>query len=91
MLSGGFLCDESIMVRDCYHPDRLIGIRECILCGTFFGKRELFFALEGFRDLAYAEDTDLWERAAKLFSVNKIEEPKTYVYRRADDSITLNY
>ncbi|NTV06720.1 MAG: glycosyltransferase family 2 protein [Chlorobiaceae bacterium] len=91
MLTGGFLCDETIMVKDCYHPDKLIGIRECVLCGTMFGKKELFFALEGFRDLEYAEDTDLWERALKLFSVKKIEEPKTYVYRQTDDSITRNY
>ena len=91
MLSGGFLCDETIMVKDCYHPDQLIGIRECVLCGTFFGKRELFFAIEGFRDMVYAEDTDLWERASNLFSLKKIESPKTYVYQRAEDSITLNY
>jgi glycosyltransferase involved in cell wall biosynthesis len=91
MLSGGFLCDETIMVRDCYHPDSLISIRECILGGTFFGKREIFFALDGFSDLAYAEDTDLWERASKRFVIKKIEEPKTYVYQRADDSTTLNH
>ena len=91
LLSGGFLCDETIMVKDCYHPDRLIGIRECILCGTLFGNRELFFALEGFRDMVYAEDTDLWERASKRFTVKKIVDPKSYVYERADDSITLNY
>ena len=48
-------------------------------------------ALEGFKDLEYAEDTDLWERASKLFIVKKIENPKSYVYRRANDSTTLNY
>ena len=91
LLSGGFLCDDSIMVKDCYSPDKLINIRQCILCGTLFGKRELFMALEGFKDLEYAEDTDLWERASKLFIVKKIENPKSYVYRRANDSTTLNY
>ena len=91
LLSGGFLCDETIMIKDCYHPEQLIGIRECILCGTLFGKRELFFALEGFRDMVYAEDTDLWERASERFAVKKIVDPKTYVYERAQDSITLNY
>ena len=91
LLSGGFLCDEDIWVKDCYNTDKLVHIRECILGGTFFGKRELFFSLEGFRELDYAEDTDLWERASALFSVQKINDPKTYVYRRAEDSITLNY
>ncbi len=91
LLSGGFLCDDNMWVKDCNNPDQLIHIRECILGGTFFGRRELFFALEGFREMDYAEDTDLWERALKLFSVKKIDNPKTYVYRRAEDSITLNY
>ncbi|MEI7695868.1 MAG: glycosyltransferase family A protein [Chlorobium sp.] len=91
LLCGGFHCDQETFVKDCYNLDRLIDIRECILCGTIFGKRETFFALDGFRDLEYAEDTDLWERASKLFTVTKIEEPKTYIYQRAADSITLNY
>jgi len=91
LISGGFHSDETIMVKDCYNLDRLIDINECILCGTLFGKKELFCVLEGFRNLEYAEDTDLWERAAKLYTVKKIEDPKTYIYTRADDSITLNY
>jgi glycosyltransferase involved in cell wall biosynthesis len=91
LLSGGFLCDENIRVKDCKNPDKLVHIRECTLGGTFFGKREIFFSLEGFSDLEYAEDADLWERASSLFSVKKIEDPKTYVYRRAEDSITINY
>jgi glycosyltransferase involved in cell wall biosynthesis len=91
LLSGGFLCDENILVKDCNDNDKLVHIRECTLGGTFFGKREIFFSLEGFRDLKYAEDADLWERAASLFSIKKIEDPKTYVYRRAEDSITINY
>ncbi len=91
LLSGGFLCDEPTMVKDYRNLEQLITIRECILCGTLFGKRELFFALEGFNNLDYAEDTDLWNRAAQRFQVHKIVEPKSYVYQRANDSITLNY
>jgi len=91
LLSGGFLCDEPTMVKDYRNLEQLINIRECILCGTLFGKRELFFALEGFNNLDYAEDTDLWNRAAQRFLVHKIVEPKSYMYQRANDSITLNY
>ncbi|MEI6847830.1 MAG: glycosyltransferase [Chlorobiaceae bacterium] len=91
LISGGFLCDETTMVKDRNNPLKFIHIRECLLGGTFFGKRELFFTLEGFRELEYAEDTDLWDRASKHFSVIKIENPKSYVYQRAADSITLNY
>ncbi|MEI8033477.1 MAG: glycosyltransferase family A protein [Chlorobiaceae bacterium] len=91
LLSGGFLSDETIMVKDRHNPEMLVHIRECTLGGTLFGKRELFFAIEGFKDLDYAEDSDLWERAVALFATKKIEEPKTYVYGRAADSITLNH
>ncbi len=91
LLSGGFICDEDIRVKDRYNSDKLVNIRECILGGTFFGTREIFLSLEGFRDLEYAEDADLWERAEALYAVKKIEDPKTYVYQRAEDSITLNY
>jgi len=91
LLSGGFLCDEPTMVKDCRNLDKMIDIRECTLCGTIFGKRELFFAVEGFRNLDYAEDTDLWERASTIFTVKKIDNPRSYVYQRANDSITLKY
>jgi glycosyltransferase involved in cell wall biosynthesis len=91
LITGGFICDESIMVKDRNDLHKLINIRECTLGGTFFGKKELFTALKGFSELDYAEDADLWQRAAACFTVKKIEDPKTYVYRRAEDSTTLNY
>jgi glycosyltransferase involved in cell wall biosynthesis len=91
LLTGGYLCDETMMVKDCNNPLKLIHIRECTLGGTFFGKRELFCELEGFKDLDYAEDAELWKRASAGFSVMRIEDPKTYVYERASDSTTLNY
>jgi hypothetical protein len=68
----------------------MINIRECIVGPTLFGKRETFLALEGFRPLPYAGETELWTRAESLFTLQKIEEPKTYLYTRADDSITKN-
>ena len=91
LLSGGFLCDEEMQVKDWKDPLRMVGIRECTLGGTFFGKRELFLQLEGFSEVTYAEDTDLWQRASELYTVKKIEDPKTYVYRRAGESKTLNH
>jgi glycosyltransferase involved in cell wall biosynthesis len=91
LITGGFACDPDTWVRDRHDPERFVHIGECILCGTLFGRRELFCALGGFRDLDYAEDTDLWERAAARFPVLKIDAPHTYVYRRSDDSITRHY
>ncbi|NEX14172.1 MAG: glycosyl transferase [Prosthecochloris sp.] len=90
LLSGGFCGDDDVYVPDCYHPGRKIHIQECILGATLFGKRNLFFSLEGFGNLDYAEDTDLWKRASKRFNVKKLSEPKTYVYERSGDSITRN-
>jgi glycosyltransferase involved in cell wall biosynthesis len=91
LLSGGFHYEGKIMVKDRFNPEKLIAIDECILAGTLFGRRELFHALEGFRDISYAEDSDLWDRASLDYRVLKLVDPKTYIYRRADDSITLNY
>ncbi|NTU97365.1 MAG: glycosyltransferase family 2 protein [Chlorobiaceae bacterium] len=91
LLSGGFLTEVDIRVKDRHNPEKLVNIRECILAGTLFGRRELFIELGGFRNIDYAEDTDLWERASTRYGVMKIEDPKTYFYRRAEDSITLNY
>ena len=91
LLSGGFCGDENVYVTDCYNPEKKIHIQECILGGTFFGKRDVFTSLKGFQALDYAEDTDLWKRASSFFSVKKISEPKTYVYQRSDDSTTAKY
>lgn len=91
LLSGGFLFDGDIMVKDRHDPEKFVHITECILGGTFFGKREIFQALEGFSALEYAEDADLWERASERFGLMKLDSPRTYCYRRAPDSITLNY
>ena len=91
LIVGGFHTDEELFVRDCYNPERMIDIRECIVGPTLFGRRELFLALDGFKPLPYAGETELWSRAESEFRVQKIEEPKTYIYTRADDSITKNF
>lgn len=91
LVSGGFICDDTIRVADRHNPEKLVPIRECILGGTLFGKRETFIALEGFRDMGYAEDSDLWERASLRFPVLCIDTPRSYVYRRAHDSITITH
>ena len=55
---------------------------------TFFGRREVFFALDGFRDIAYGEDTDFWARAARRFEVATVSTPRKYVCYQTPDSIT---
>jgi glycosyltransferase involved in cell wall biosynthesis len=91
LLSGGFIIEGDPWVRDRKDPEKLVHIGECILCGTLFGRRELFVTLNGFRAIDYAEDTDLWDRAGQQHSIMKIDTPESYVYRRSEDSITRNY
>ncbi|HWQ25672.1 MAG TPA: glycosyltransferase family A protein [Chlorobaculum sp.] len=91
LLSGGFTLEGDPWVRDRDNPEKLVHLSECILCGTLFGRRELFLDLEGFRAIDYAEDADLWDRAGQRYNRMKIESPESYVYRRSEDSITGQY
>lgn len=88
LIQGGFYSEEDIDVVDYYHPGRLISLNECVLGPTFFGKREVFFELQGFRQIPYGEDTEFWERAEQRFKTHKLTDPKTYIYTRAESSIT---
>jgi len=75
-------------VADKYDPTKLIHLNECVVGGTFFGKRKLFIELGGFKNLIYSEDSEFFERAEKKYHVIKIDSP-TYIYHRdVPDSIT---
>ncbi|MBD2433151.1 MULTISPECIES: glycosyltransferase family 2 protein [Fischerella] len=88
LIQGGFASDEEIWVADYFQPGKTINLRECVLGPTFFGKRQVFLDLHGFNNISYGEDTDLWERAEKIFKTYKLAEPQTYNYTRAETSIT---
>ncbi|MEA5581016.1 glycosyltransferase family 2 protein [Nodularia harveyana UHCC-0300] len=88
LIEGGFYSEEEIFVADYFQPGKTINLRECVLGPTFFGKRHVFFQLKGFANLTYGEDTDLWERAEKIFATRKVSEPQTYIYTRAETSVT---
>jgi glycosyltransferase involved in cell wall biosynthesis len=89
LIYGGVELSEEIFVADYYNPNELINVEKCVLGSTFFGKRNVFFELAGYNNLNYGEDTEFLERAEKQFNVFKLSEPKTYVYTRAEDSITI--
>ncbi len=88
LIEGGFDSEEEVWVADYFQPGQIINLRECVLGPTFFGKRQVFFELKGFNNIPYGEDTDFWERAEKIFKTQKIAEPQTYIYTRAETSIT---
>lgn len=91
LIEGGFFSEEEIMVADYYQPGKLINLQECVLGPTFFGKREVFFELQGFKHMTYGEDTDLWARAEKIFRTQKIIAPETYIYTRAETSVSKDF
>lgn len=91
LVEGGFEAPEDMRVVDYYDQSRSISIHECVTGATFFGKREVFFELEGFQDVDFAEDTDFWLRAEKVFRTRKIQEPKTYVYSCSEKGLTQSY
>lgn len=91
LIVGGFEIEEEFSVPDYFQPGQTINIRECVVGGTFFCKRHVFFELKGFNNVSYGEDTDLWERAEKIFKTQKIKEPETYIYTRVEDSITKTF
>ena len=73
------------------NPERFIHLSNCFIGGTFFGKRKIFLALNGFRNLEYSEDSDLLIRAKGLFNVEKFDFP-TYIYHHElSDSLTNSY
>jgi glycosyltransferase involved in cell wall biosynthesis len=90
LIEGGCACEEEFFVVDYFQPDKTINIRECVLGATFFGKRHVFFQLQGFNNIPYGEDTEFWQRAEKIYQTQKIKQPETYIYTRAENSITKN-
>ena len=91
LIAGGFKSEQETWVTDYYNPGQKVNIQDCVICPTFFGKRYVFFELQGFQNIVYGEDTDLWERAGKKFKTKKIVEPLTYLYKRAADSVSRQF
>ena len=91
LLHGGVNIIGDEYVKDKDNPERFIHLSECTIGATFFGKREVFTKLDGFKNLEYSEDSEFMERAKQRFNVRKVEY-KTYKYHRdAPDSITKTY
>jgi glycosyltransferase involved in cell wall biosynthesis len=70
--------------NDYFVPDKdnlseLIHLDDTILFGTLFGRRKVFTSIK-FKN-GFAADADFYERAEKLFRVNKVDL-RTYIYYR---------
>ena len=74
-------------VKDKNDLTREIHLDECVIGSTFFGKRNVFFELGGFRDLKYSDDSDFFERVQVKFKIAKVDFPTYIYYRDTPDSI----
>lgn len=90
LLNGGVEIIGYPFVKDKNDLTREIHLSECVIGGTFFGKKNVFIELDGFLNLNYSADSDFYERAIKKFNVRKVDFPTYIYYRNSDDSICNN-
>jgi glycosyltransferase involved in cell wall biosynthesis len=89
LLYGGVKIIGKPFVPDRFDTSRLINLNDCIIGGTFVIEREIALSLNGFRDISYGEDSDLFDRA-KSNGVPALEVHRpTYIYHHeTDESVT---
>ncbi len=87
MIHGGVEIIGHPFVKDKNDLSKEIHLSECVIVGTFFGKRNFFIELNGFADLKYSDDSDFFERAVKKYKVEKVSFPTYVYYRDTPDSI----
>ena len=78
--------EEDMFVPDVKDPSVLIHLKDCIIGGTFFGRRKVFEELHGFRNV-YSHDSDFFERAKEKFKVMKFDSPSYVYFRNNPDSV----
>lgn len=91
LIYGGVKIIGDQYVKDFHDLNKLIHLNDCVIGGTFFGKKDLFNSIGGFRDIPYGEDYDLVRRAQPYFNIRKVDLEQTYIYYRdTSDSICNN-
>lgn len=90
LVHGGVEVIGSPYVKDKEDTRKFVHINDCVLGATFFGKRNVFTRLNGFKEIDYSEDSEFFERAERIFTISKIKVPSYIYYRDAEDSITNN-
>jgi len=86
-IHGGVKIIGDPFVKDKNDLSKLIHLNDCTIGGTFFIKKYVLTELNGFRNIAYSEDSDFFERAVQKYKIHKSDYP-TYIYHReTSDSI----
>lgn len=82
-IHGGIIVigtEEQMYVPDVNDRTKKIAIAECVVGGTFFGLREIFLSVGGWRE-GFSEDSDLFNRIQKKYKTDSVDF-KTYMYHR---------
>ena len=88
LIHGGIQIIGDPYVTDKNNPGEKIHLEQCVIGGTFFGRKKVFFESDGFSSIDYSEDSEFLDRAKEKFIVQKVGYP-TYIYHRdTEDSIT---
>ncbi|MBN2616396.1 MAG: glycosyltransferase family 2 protein [Bacteroidales bacterium] len=90
LIHGGVEIVGNPYVKDKDDTSKFVHVSECVLGATFLGKRNVFIRLNGFKEMDYSEDSEFFERAERIFNVQKVSFPSYIYYRDAEDSITNN-
>jgi len=80
--------EKDLFVPDARDTSKLVHLKDCVIGGTFFGKRKVFVELNGFKNI-YSHDFDFFNRANEKFTVLKYDLP-TYVYHRDNSESVIN-
>lgn len=78
--------DEDMYIPDANDSSRLIHVKDCVMLGTLFGKRNVFTELDGFRNI-YSHDSDFFNRAAAKYKTAYLESDTYIYYRNNPDSV----
>ncbi|MBK8982377.1 MAG: glycosyltransferase family 2 protein [Ignavibacteria bacterium] len=78
--------DEEMFIPDVNDRSRLIHVKDCVMLGTLFGKRNVFTKLGGFQNV-YSHDSDFFYRADGKFNTAYLESDTYIYYRNNPDSV----
>ena len=82
LIHGGVKIIGDNFVKDKNDLSKRINLNNCVIGGTFFGKKEVFEKLNGFKDIEYSEDSDFFERAKFAKVIIEKVNFQTYIYHR---------
>lgn len=91
LTAGGFrVTGAKLAVVDFYDPAKLVDLEDCVVGGSFFGRREVFQNVP-FGDARYGEDTQFWiDAQQRKYRTLFLREPKTYLLHETAGSLRLD-